>query len=645
MPMLPRYACLALLACALLAPPGLLRAETKALRIETVALHDETGGEALGLLVNGEIALRLSLGTQKRSLVEKRLAIASKNLLLACRQGEAQIDAALAPGGKYWQVSLNGKEFLSATEREAQAWGYDSAAELAQSWRDALEAALRGEPQEDARARDAASSLVGSSRPHFEVQRLTDGEAAGSETAAAPPDIHLLPQALEAEGKTPGVSALLRPSLQPRRELEREAGTGYIAGALPVYTPPSATLAPLLDAPSALTAQVTGDPASETAVKRALSQALRAYLRLGPLDSLSWDLSQPEAEAPRKGGKKKKVAAPPPPVDWRLARGLRKRLSLDYSAGGTTGTAELVLENLTLTPPPESLTMFSNNPEGLSRQQLLYRATLPARHSARLVYHHQNQSAAALYQVARVVNSGSEAQLVHILPGTCEPDANTYWVGFASAEDFLGNTARNSGWVALIPAGGSALLARQRLAPGATSSGYFKLTSLGRGDLSLETLALAPDSALPAGPWPGEAASACVFGPPYLEATATHTVGGDWTYLRLGAESPLCQLGSGARLWGCYGMTHDFDVTLANPAGSGLSTVYVILRGSAGEVKGQAIIDGRYCTTRLAPSGGEELLDTLTLQPGETRRLQISAIALNGGFYPASIILRETRDP
>jgi hypothetical protein len=158
-------------------------------------------------------------------------------------------------------------------------------------------------------------------------------------------------------------------------------------------------------------------------------------------------------------------------------------------------------------------------------------------------------------------------------------------------------------------------------------------------------LALAGGAPLPEVAWPGEAASACVYGPPYLEESRTHTVGGDWTYLRVGAASPLCELGSGARLWGCYGMTHDFDVTLVNPAGSGKSTVYVLMRGSAGEVKGQAIIDGRYRTTPLVSSGGEELLDTLSIAPGETRRLRISAIALNGGFYPASIILRETRDP
>jgi hypothetical protein len=92
-------------------------------------------------------------------------------------------------------------------------------------------------------------------------------------------------------------------------------------------------------------------------------------------------------------------------------------------------------------------------------------------------------------------------------------------------------------------------------------------------------------------------------------------------------------------------MTHDFEVELVNPVDSGTSTVYVVMRGSAGEVKGQAVIDGRYRTTPLASSGGEELLDTLTIPPGTSRLLRISAIALNGGFYPASIILRETRDP
>jgi hypothetical protein len=49
--------------------------------------------------------------------------------------------------------------------------------------------------------------------------------------------------------------------------------------------------------------------------------------------------------------------------------------------------------------------------------------------------------------------------------------------------------------------------------------------------------------------------------------------------------------------------------------------------------------------TPLIAGGEEQLLKEIPLKPGQTKLLKIRALPLNGGFYPASIILRETRYP
>jgi hypothetical protein len=231
-----------------------------------------------------------------------------------------------------------------------------------------------------------------------------------------------------------------------------------------------------------------------------------------------------------------------------------------------------------------------------------------------------------------------------VIPGAFKPDINTFFVGFKSAENFWTNLNSGAGYVMTVPAGGQAHIVSQTMKPGYTVSGYFKVTNLGETSLRMETLALGPGVAAPRGPWPdAEGASCGVYPEPYDTQRASYTIGSDWLYLRLGENAPE-SLTDGSVFYGCYGMTHSYDVELKNP-GSSPALVFVLLRGSAGEVKGQFYIDNEYIFTPLISGGSEQLLKEIPLKPGQTRLLRIKGIALNGGFYPASIIVRETRMP
>jgi hypothetical protein len=138
-----------------------------------------------------------------------------------------------------------------------------------------------------------------------------------------------------------------------------------------------------------------------------------------------------------------------------------------------------------------------------------------------------------------------------------------------------------------------------------------------------------------------------VFDSPYLaEQHRYNAVGSSaspWLYLRLGAGWPQSSADDSV-LHGCYGMSHSFDVELNN-SGRLPALVFVVLRASSGEVKGQFYLNGEYVVTPLVAAGDEFLVREIPLPPGSSQRLSIRAMALNGGFYPASIILRETRLP
>jgi len=56
--------------------------------------------------------------------------------------------------------------------------------------------------------------------------------------------------------------------------------------------------------------------------------------------------------------------------------------------------------------------------------------------------------------------------------------------------------------------------------------------------------------------------------------------------------------------------------------------VFVVLRASAGEVKGQFFIDDQYVATPLIAGGNEQLLTEIPLKPGETTLLKIKGMPL-----------------
>ena len=170
-----------------------------------------------------------------------------------------------------------------------------------------------------------------------------------------------------------------------------------------------------------------------------------------------------------------------------------------------------------------------------------------------------------------------------------------------------------------------------------------KLTNLGEAAVRLETLAEAPGTAIANGMLFGNGRHFPVFGAPYVTQTASYSVGDTWLYLRLGEEQPN-GLNGDSVLHGCYGMSHSFDVEVTNPSSAPL-LVFLVLRASAGEVKGQFYLDDEYVVTPLVASGEEMMLKEIPLKPGETKLLKVRAIPLNGGFYPASLIVRQTRYP
>ncbi len=578
-----------------LVPPGAQAiAQSRSIRIETLMSTTPNGKPAAALVVNGELVAQLAKDQRSRSPA-RNISVAASLITAAYRSGQAELVVRATDNtSRRYALFLNGQVLLVATDMEGKAWGA-APEELAQTWYDNLERAWALDPPAPAESGGTTAAPLVSTPAVL---------APSADTAGT------LSQATSVARSDPALLKLT------------------ISNGHTVFDPPSHTQLADSAVPAALTAQITGNRLSAGAARESITQAILSHAGLAPGTRLNWRVRTPAN------------------TNLGLSPGQQRRISIEYAAGDASpsNTVDVLLENSVLPLPRESMTFFSNIPEQVVQPQLLYYASLPPRESGRLVFHHQNQGRGELELVARVVNTGGEPAAVHVIPGLAEPDINTFYIGFKSAEAFWYNLNAGAGYVLHVPAGGQAYLAQQRLKPGYTGSGYLKLTNLANTGLRLETLVLAPGSSAPRTALSGnDSTSHAVFPAPYYVITETYEVGDPWMYLRLGADSPA-SLNSDAELDGSYGMTHSFNIELHNPH-NWPALVFAVLRGSAGEVKGQFFIDDEYVATPLVGSGDEQLLKEIPLKPGETKLLKIKALPLNGGFYPASIILRESRYP
>jgi len=573
--------------------------ETRSIRVETIKSQTPNGRPAVALVVNGKKVAQLAKDQRSRTPLHN-ISVAAALIAAAYRNGPAELTVQATDNtDRRYALFLNGKVLLVATDMEGKAWGADPE-ELAGTWRQNL----------------------------VDAWSLADPEPAEPEPADATP-VTTAPAATPVTPAEPSTSGTFMSTSTVLRA-DPALSSLTVSRGHRVYEPPAATQYSGGQLSHELTALVTGTAGAGVPLYNSIDSALRSYTGAGVRDQLHWEFAPNGGQPNVRPGQSQSVK-----VSYQLA-----------SAGSVpeSATVDVMIENRTITIPRESYTFFSNAPERVIDPQLLYYAELPARQSGRLVYHHQNQNGGSLTLLARVLNPGREPVNVHVVPGMCDPDINTFFVGFKSAEVFWKNLNSGSGYILQVPAGGQASLTTQNLKPGYTGSGYFKLSNLSDTGLRLETMALAPNSAPPAQAMHDTPrASRSVYPAPYHVVTKTFTAGDPWLYLRLGEDDPA-SITDDSVLDGCYGMTHSFHVELRNPRDYP-ALVFVVLRASAGEVKGQFFIDDEYVVTPLVASGEEQLLKEIPLKPGETKLLKIKALPLNGGFYPASIILRQSRHP
>lgn len=332
-------------------------------------------------------------------------------------------------------------------------------------------------------------------------------------------------------------------------------------------------------------------------------------------------------------------------------------------------TASITVVNRPVPPLPATVLFYSNNPEQLKREQpVLFLGRLQPYKPVRLDYHHQNMSGGTLVFHADLINESGGPAAVQVISGISLPAQDTIQVGRRAGASFLKALNGNIGMVLQVPPHTRVPIVVQRLPSGLTVSGIVQMHQINgaAGSVSIQVAAdsdqgrlgtpvgrvilAAMSGSRAASPLPDEptdygngtpfpALSPYVFSAPQINLSAAYSVGGAWAFVRIGHKEALRDGTGKFVLAGNYGADYEIGLTLSNPTALP-KPVGVFFAPEAGLAAGVfRIDDGPIQEFDPIALPTEPQLARFTLAPGETRKVKLQTIPLNGSFYPATIVV------
>jgi hypothetical protein len=395
--------------------------------------------------------------------------------------------------------------------------------------------------------------------------------------------------------------------------------------------------------PGVVTATVSGKPAIPGTVQGTIEGALKRQLRFAPLAKMAMTFSNVPSIGP--------------------GMSLKVPVKISITAPGTiskTGTLTVLVNNIGLMPRNEDALWYCNDPERITKKENLFAAELEPDKSARLLYHHINDTTRPMIVRTLVVNDSDSEVKICLTPGDSAPTMDPVSAGLRAGDLFLRAWISDSGEVLTIPARSCIPISCRKLKPKAVISGLCAIRHIGgTSKLLVRTDSMGADDLEPrwqptlssSTPWREVGAmvtrswdatayliSEHVYPTPYRAETAEFTVGGRFSVTRLGQRSIERQDSSG-RLDGNFGVIYDIAATITNTQTES-ADVELVFEPSAGYSGAIFLIDGRYIMTpRIVPKD-EARIATYRLKSGEVKKLKIMTMPLSGSSYPATIFIR-----
>lgn len=354
------------------------------------------------------------------------------------------------------------------------------------------------------------------------------------------------------------------------------------------------------------------------------------------------------------------ISAPAAP----LAPGATTTLSVPVSiAGGdqyldVNATTQLLIQNVAASPFEPVILHYSDDPEHLLNDGVLYRARLMQGQPVRVYDYHENGPLPRRLVVALTAapDAPSTVQAVESFAG---PSGDVMGVGHAVTKNFLINKTRNQGLIFDLSGGAPfyqrdmALTALQ----GAANATDFKILS--GGPVTITVLAVSPGvnpaTLLDAPPLPSDGKNRKgVFNlSNYGAQTLTYAAGGPDAKTIIGDREPTVpnlEGAAGGQDFGDYGVLFNFNFALTNPTDNA-QTVFLYEAPHGGPARASYLIDndaqpvelGCATSPRTSTSPPNRyLIRQFTLGPHASETHVVRTMTDGGSNYPVEIGITAT---
>ena len=405
----------------------------------------------------------------------------------------------------------------------------------------------------------------------------------------------------------------------------------------PVATPASSpAFPPAGTLPSNVSIIVTGNPADgaflESQIRVALDRQIRPTLRPGSV--IHWGSIGPWPLLPLAVGD-------------RAAANVSVTITGDRGTSFVSGVVTVSMWNQGVPPIAPTTLFFSDDPEYVSSEGLLFRGTIEPGHATRLYYYH---SVVGVPRDLDVVLTAKVPTRVHAISAAAGPDLDTMSVGHSVSRDFLLYRQRNQGIVLDLAPNSPLVLRHDMMLQSELVAGSVDLHVLGGGPVTVSVVSPPaggrpqPFLAGPRLPPDGHNRHGVFDLDGFGDIGATYTVGGPDATITYGSQtrSPrnVDALDSG-RNYGAYGVIYRIAFQLINPTDTN-RVVYLYERPRGGAVRSSFLVDGQLKEVGCARLAQPYWLTTYQIAPHSGGEARLLTMADGGSYYPLEIGVTET---
>jgi len=309
-----------------------------------------------------------------------------------------------------------------------------------------------------------------------------------------------------------------------------------------------------------------------------------------------------------------------------------------------TRSLRVVLNNQELPYHPCRALLVSNRPELVLENGILFSAPIPGSQAIRLLYSHKNGTTSGRWLRVLLKNRQDQPAVVQVLGGRAGPDRNEIFVGHMAARRFLDALNREEGYLATLHPGETLSVAEIYYARDEVISGLaqFQVNQGPQLELVVESRdsweGLLPRLAAPFNPFRIHPRG--TFTPAEILLSASYRAGDEPVEIEFGQGPWLVDTTTGEPNTGNFGALYRMQIELENPSPATRQVEMAFNPLGEGAARGTFLLDGQLLDTTMVRPGGQVVLTSLTLGPGERRTLNMVTLPEAGSSYPARLILR-----